>query len=209
MSGWASPTADPMSLAGRGVPPLEGLGDSAPVYPDVRTLTATGRSDSGIAPMFVRRHGDTVRVTFANIGGSDRAVVGCDGSSSGAHAKKIVLVAGLALGTAAAAEPPQTGTTPAGDLAGPLRGGLPNVGAASAGNAAGLLGYGVKNDVLQRALLPAMPRVRRVRSRPAARRYRSMPSGVGCAPSCAIWCRSLPARPSDPDAAVLQAAPMS
>lgn len=149
MSGWASPTADPMPLAGGGVPPLEGLGDFAPVYPDVHTLAATGRSSSGIAPMFVGRHGDTARVTFANIGGSDRAVVGCDGSSSGAHAMKIVLAAGLALGTAAAAEPPQTGTTPAGDLAGPLDGGLPNVGAASASNAVGLLGYCVKNNVLQ------------------------------------------------------------
>ena len=64
---------------------------------------------------------------------------------------KIVLAAALALGSAAAAEPPQNANAPAGGLAGLLGGALPNVGAASTGNAAGLLGYCVKNNVLQGA----------------------------------------------------------
>lgn len=50
---------------------------------------------------------------------------------------KTLLAAALALGTVAAAEPPQNSTAPLGGLAGLLGGGLPNVGAASAGNARG------------------------------------------------------------------------
>ena len=63
----------------------------------------------------------------------------------------LVAIALPALATAQTTTAPTTSGGKLGGLAGMLGGGVPNVASASAGNAAGLLGYCVKNNLLSGA----------------------------------------------------------